>query len=224
MVVISILVKRGPLGKPELQPPPLMNIPNLYSGFDSPICDIDCGEMCRVNNPRNLPFCCDFSMAVPVLFQTEWDHLETVTTLWFPPIDPKTVEHLEAPRGMVLRQCLGAPLCQREFRSLSCRQFPFFPYVSSDYEFLGLAFEWEFKDKCWLIDNAAQVTSRYRAEFIQTYNQMFIHYQDVFDNYYYHSELCREQYQRNGERVLVLHRNGKNYWIDPVSEKKKLAG
>jgi len=46
---------------------------------------------------------------------------------------------------MVLLACLGLSQCQHDFRALSCQQFPFFPYVSADYRFLGLAYEWEFE-------------------------------------------------------------------------------
>jgi hypothetical protein len=53
----------------------------------------------------------------------------------------------DTPKEMILLACLGPPRCQRGFRALSCRQFPFFPYVSSDYRFLGLAYEWEFESK-----------------------------------------------------------------------------
>jgi hypothetical protein len=209
------------LSKLIYQKPPLQNIQQLYTSFNSPICEIDCGKKCRGSNPNDLPFCCDITQAIPALFNQEWDHLEKISDLWFPLNNPNGADHLDIPDGMVLRQCLGHTKCQRENRSLSCRQFPFFPYVSSNYEFLGLAFEWDFKDKCWLIDHADLVTVTYRQEFIECYDQMFIHYQDVFDNYQYHSELCREHYQQRGENFLVLHRNGKNYLIDPATEKKQ---
>ena len=72
--------------------------------------------------------------------------------------------HLRAntPKDMILLACLGPSQCEREFRALSCRQFPFFPYVTSDYRFIGLAYDLEFEAKCWVISNLAEVTLKYR--------------------------------------------------------------
>ena len=46
---------------------------------------------------------------------------------------------------MLLLACQGPAHCQRPFRALSCRQFPFFPYITADDRFIGLAYEWEFE-------------------------------------------------------------------------------
>jgi hypothetical protein len=61
---------------------------------------------------------------------------------------------------MLLLACLGPSRCQRDFRALSCRQFPFFPYATSAYRFIGLAFEWAFEDKCRVSSNLSQVTAK----------------------------------------------------------------
>jgi hypothetical protein len=120
---------------------------------------------------------------------------------------------------MVLLACLGPSQCQRDFRALSCRQFPFFPYVSSDYRFLGLAYEWEFESKCWVISNLPRVTQKYREEFIQTYDKLFALFQEEFDQYAYHSERMRDHFVKARRRFPLLHRNGAAYLVSPGHER-----
>jgi hypothetical protein len=120
---------------------------------------------------------------------------------------------------MLLLACLGPSQCQRDFRALSCRQFPFFPYVSADYRFLGLAYEWEFESKCWVISNLPNVTQKYREEFIQTYDRLFALFQEEFDHYAYHSEKMRNHFVGQRRRFPLLHRNGAAYLVSPGSER-----
>ena len=94
----------------------------------------------------------------------------------------------------------GMPFC--------CRQFPFFSYVTSTYRFIGLAYEWEFEAKCWVISNLSFVTQQYRAESIHAYDRVFATFQEEFDGYAYHSERLRAQFIRQKRRFSLLHRNG----------------
>jgi hypothetical protein len=123
------------------------------------------------------------------------------------------------PKDMILLACLGPSRCERDFRALSCRQFPFFPYVSSDYRFLGLAYEWEFESKCWVISNLSEVTQKYRDEFVQTYDHLFALFQNEFENYAYHSEKLRAEFMGRKRRFPLLHRNGRTYLVSPASER-----
>jgi hypothetical protein len=102
---------------------------------------------------------------------------------------------------------------------LSCRQFPFFPYVTSDYRFIGLAYEWEFEARCWVISNLSRVTEVYRHEFIHLHDRLFALFQGQFDNYAYHSERMRAEYKKRKRRFPLLHRNGKCYLVSPASER-----
>ena len=124
----------------------------------------------------------------------------------------------ETPSDMVLLACLGPSLCQRPFRALSCRQFPFFPYVTSNYRFLGLAYEWEFENVCWVISNLGSVTEIYRQQFVETHDRLFAFSQDIFDSYHIHSERMREHFANLRRRILLLHRNGNFYLLSPRSE------
>ena len=207
------------------------DIRDLYTGFDSPIATLDCGKKCTPYNPNGKPFCCDICHAVPAAYGSEWRFLETNTDLWHKwrgdecaETTPKEYHRIKAdtPKNMVSLACLGPDQCQRDFRALSCRQFPFFPYVTSDYRFLGLAYEWEFESKCWVISNLAQVTQTYREEFIRTYDHLFALFQAEFENYAFHSERMRNSFIKRKKRFPLLHRNGKTYMISPASERMQL--
>ncbi len=128
----------------------------LYAGFDTPITELDCGQKCAPHNPSGKPFCCDICHAVPAGYISEWNTLKDATQLWHryrgdecasePGPEPaRPVTNLDMPPGMLPLACLGPERCERANRLLSCRQFPFFPYVTSDYHFLGLAYDWEFE-------------------------------------------------------------------------------
>lgn len=203
-------------------------IRELYTHFNSPIAKLDCGQKCAPHNPSGKPFCCDICHAVPAAYKSEWSYLERSTKLWHawrgnecPGATAKERRELKSntPDNMMLLACLGPTQCERDFRALSCRQFPFFPYVTSDYRFIGMAYEWEFENKCWVISNLSRVTLEYRTEFIGTFDRLFALFQSEFDSYAYHSEKLRAAYARQKRRFPLLHRNRRNYWVSPVNER-----
>jgi hypothetical protein len=119
---------------------------------------------------------------------------------------------------MQLLACLGPQVCQREHRLFSCRLFPFFPYVTSDYRFLGLAYDWEFEQTCWVISNLGQVTSTYRQQFVSTNDQLFAWFQNEFDSYAIRSAESRAHFTARKRRIPLLHRDEGYYLISPASE------
>ncbi len=201
----------------------------LYNGFDSPIAKLDCGKKCAPHNPSGKPFCCDICHAVPAAFTSEWMYFRATTDLWHryrgdecetssAPAG-RAVTNLNLPSGMVPLACLGPARCQRDYRALSCRAFPFFPYITSDYRFLGLACEWEFESTCWVISNPNAVTDEYRAEFLRAFDNLLALFDDVFENYAFHSERMRVHYASHRRRFPLLHRNGCGYLVSPISER-----
>lgn len=204
------------------------DIQKLYQDFDSPIASLDCGKKCAVHSSNGKPFCCDICHAVPAAYKSEWKYLQPNTNLWHTfrgdecDVEDKiSAKELKAttPKSMILLACLGPNQCERDFRALSCRQFPFFPYVTSDYRFIGLAYEWEFEDRCWVASNLSEVTHSYREQFVKTFDRLFALFQDIFDNYAYHSELLRAHYANESRRFALLHRNGGSYLVSPKSER-----
>jgi hypothetical protein len=208
---------------------PKLNFCELYERFDSPVADLDCGKMCAPHNPRGKPFCCDICHAVPSAYHQEWAYLWPNTDLWHPwqgdectesPEDPTALES-ETPDSMILLACLGPAHCQREYRALSCRQFPFFPYITSDYGFIGLAYNWEFEDTCWVISNLREVTANFHREFVQMYDELFSQWPDELDSYALRSEQMREQFIAQQRSIPILHRDGGFYLMRPINERSR---
>jgi len=208
---------------------PKINIQQIYDRFDAPVTAVDCGRMCAPHNPNGKPFCCDICEAVPAAYHQEWDYLREHTSLWHvwrgdecAGCSEDTTDLLqETPEHMTLLACQGPEYCQRQFRALSCRQFPFYPYVTSDYRFLGLSYAWQFESSCWVISNLDAVTELYRCEFVAVYDEIFALWQEEFDSYAVYSEETRAYFAARKRRLPLLHRNGGFYLISPGSERMR---
>jgi hypothetical protein len=208
---------------------PKIDVGELYRRFDAPMVDRDCGLMCAPHNPSGKPFCCDICHAVPAAYHQEWAYLQPRTDLWHVwrgdecPDDGSDPEELrsDTPEHMLLLACKGPALCQRPYRAISCRQFPFFPYISSSYRFLGLAYEWVFENTCWVISNLERVNGVYREEFVRVYDSIFARWQEDHESYYLYSEQMRIQFSAMKRRIPLLHRNGGCYLISPGSERMR---
>jgi len=206
---------------------PKIEIRKLYDQFDAPVVPLDCGTKCAPHNPSGKPFCCDICHAVPSAYHQEWEYLQPNTNLWHlwrgdectaNPEDPAELL-ADTPDSMILLACLGPQDCQREYRALSCRQFPFFPYVTSDFRFLGLAYAWEFEDTCWVISNLDQVTKTYWQAFVQLYDDLFSLWIDEMEGYALRSEEMREHFLTQKRRIPILHRNGEYCLLNPINER-----
>ena len=206
---------------------PHIDFRKLYDHFHTPTTAIDCGLECAPHNPHRKPFCCDICDAVPVAYRSEWEYLRANTRLWHKwrgnecPDEPCNPMELlnQTPHHLFLLACKGPAFCERDFRATSCRQFPFFPYITSDFRFIGMTYDWEFTDKCWVISHLDQVTSEYRKEFVATYDKLFSIWLEDMDSYALLSEETRDHYAAKNRRFPLLHRNGKFYLVSPKSEK-----
>jgi hypothetical protein len=192
---------------------------SLYAHFQAPVAALNCGEKCAPYNENGVPFCCDTRHAVPTVYETEWDYLQANTSLWheWQAGTPAETEALnrQTPAGQRLVACLGHNQCQRSFRSLTCRAFPFYPYLNKDREFLGLSYYWDYEDRCWVISNLQAVTPEYRLQFIATYDTLFLQMPEERENFYHHSVVMRRIFGRKGRSIPLLHRNGFAYKITP---------
>lgn len=197
----------------------------LYARFTSPIAALNCGHKCAPYNERGVPFCCDTRYAVPAAYAAEWAYLEANTDLWHRWAGRNSAEteelRAQAPPGQVLIACLGHEQCQRQFRSITCRSFPFFPYLNSRGDFLGLSYYWEYEGCCWVISNLDVVTMEYRNEFIDVYETIFECTPEEREIYSKHSKLMRKTFQRRRRAIPLLHRNGFAYKITPVNERMR---
>lgn len=193
--------------------------PKFYQEFDLPVTETDCGQRCASYNEGRKPFCCDTRHAVPTAYLSEWEFLQANTDLWhfWEAEECKETRRLNAqtPPGQVLIECKGHILCQRPYRSMTCRAFPFFPYISREKEFLGLSYYWDYEDRCWVISHLDQVTLAYRKSFIATYSRLFALQPSEFETFRHHSAMMRKIFGRKRRAIPLLHRNGKFYKISP---------
>ena len=217
--------------KPAQNPLPEIDIEALYATFDLPVTGLDCGQKCAPFNPRGIPFCCDICQAVPVAYLQEWAYLRGRTQLWHEwrgdecpgePQDPAEVLE-ETPEHLLLMACKGPAYCERQFRSSGCRQFPFFPYITLEGDFIGLAYEWEFEESCWVLSHLDQVSDAYRRQFVDLYSRLFSIWQEEFKSYYFKSEDIRSEFCETGRKIILLHRDGGIYFLDPDTDEMQVA-
>lgn len=199
--------------------PTNLEIGEIYTGFQAPITQLDCGKKCSPYNESGAPFCCDTRHAVPTAYQEEWEYLQTHTDLWhaWQGANAEETDRLQGqtPPGQVLIACQGHMLCQRSYRSITCRSFPFFPYVTQDGDFIGLSYYWDYEDRCWVISNLDQVTPGYRQEFIAAYDLLFEKVPQEKETFRYHAGVMRRIFGRKRRSIPLLHRNGAAYKITP---------
>lgn len=205
----------------------------FYSQFNAPVAEIDCGQRCAPHNEGGKPFCCDICHAVPTGYLSEWVYLQRNTNLWHewkaeqctdtPEEAAEEVERLskETPDTMVLMECLGPAHCQRDYRALTCRQFPFFPYIDSQGELLGLSYYWEYEDVCWVMSNLQVVTQEYIRQFLAAFEFLFERLPQEFENYKVHSEVMRDEFNEKRRAIPLLHRNGHYYKISTHNERMR---
>ena len=201
----------------------IINFAVLYRNFNSPIAKLDCGDHCAPFNELGVPFCCDIRYAIPTALNQEWDFLKVNTDLWkaWCPENEDEFVRLKAqtPAYHELIVCKGHLHCQREFRSLTCRSFPFFPYITKEGDFIGLSYYWEYEEQCWVISNLQVVTQEYIREFIQTYEYLLSIFPDELEVFRQYSIIMRRVFGRKGRAITLLHRNGNCYKIAPRNGK-----
>jgi hypothetical protein len=208
---------------------PSISFRQAYDHFNAPVTTIDCGQLCAPHNPSSKPFCCDICHAVPAVYRSEWAYLKRNTDLWHtwraeecPEPSHDSDLQIDTPRHMRLLACKGPWHCQRDFRAMSCRQFPFFPYITADDRFIGLAYEWTFEETCWVISHVDQVSPQFRGEFVRTYDNIFGLWSHDYESYAVKSEQMRAHFVARRRRIPILHRNGRVYLLSPSSERMQL--
>jgi hypothetical protein len=200
---------------------------DVYARFHAPIAALDCGQRCAPYNEGGAPFCCDTHHVVPAAYQTEWKYLQDHTDLWhlWEGRTPAETAELtaQAPEEQVLIECKGYLLCQRNFRSLACRAFPFFPYITLQGQFIGLSVYWEYEDRCWVINNLQVVSRAYREEFFRNFDHLFTRMPEEFDVFRQFSMRMRRVFGRRHSTIPLFHRNGSFYKISPRTGRGRRA-
>jgi hypothetical protein len=192
---------------------------DLYQGFSLPLSEIDCGQKCGSYNDYGVPVCCDIRLVIPTAFLEEWKFLESETDLWRPweklssQEGQKLADELQS--GQTTLQCLGYQDCQRSFRTISCRSFPFFPYLDSAGKLIGLTFYREYRQDCWIISNLNRVTLEYKKQFQDAYQKLFEVYSDARTNYQNYCEYVRRSAGNDQEDLVLLDFDGRVFLINP---------
>ena len=201
------------------------DIAELYSRFSVPICGLDCSSKCAPYNTNGIPFCCDTRCMVATAYDIEWEYLQKRTDLWhtWEPRDREEKKRLasETPENQVLLECLGHERCKREYRTLTCRSFPFFPYFDSRPEFIGFSYYRQYTEYCWVINNLDRVSDEFANQFIAAYETLFSKSPSIMDSFVYHSMKTRAEYVKERKVIWLFHRNGEVYKISPKSERMR---
>lgn len=194
----------------------------LYQEFSRPLSEIDCGEKCGPYNDYGVPVCCDIELVVPSAYDLEWEYLQSETELWRLWQGSGSVEQEELTQkvqpGQQLLQCLGHQYCQRPYRSVTCRAFPFYPYLNRAGNLLGLAYYREYRDQCWIISNLSVVKAEYKEQFQQSFEKIFQFYPDTKENFLNFSGYMRGQVAEAGESLPFLDFTGRVFVVNPITE------
>src|SRR5262249_27874804 len=173
---------------------------SLYDGFTAPVSRFDCGRKCAPLNGGE-PICCSTQHAVPLVLKAEFALLKSRTDLWhkFKPYDAATRQIVrELHDSCAAIECKGVAFCERENRSLACRAFPFYPYITREGEFVGLAYYWSFEDSCWVISNLAIVDKAFIDEFVEVHEYLMKVDTDEKENFTDFSATMRRVFSRRG--------------------------
>jgi hypothetical protein len=190
---------------------------SLYDGFTAPVSRFDCGRKCAPLNGGE-PVCCSTQNAVPVVHKVEFELLKTRTDLWtkFKPYDYATRQIVdELTSDCMAVHCKGARFCERDNRTIACRGFPFYPYMTRDKQFVGLGTYWVFEDRCWMMSNIEIVDRAFVEEFIATYEALFIKDPTEFKTYVDFSASARRVFSRWKREIALLGRQGELLVVDP---------
>jgi hypothetical protein len=197
----------------------------IYAGFQAPVSRYDCGAKCAPHN-GGTPVCCSTDNAVPLVDKWEFGLLRSRSDLWRPyePTDAagrEIVKDLHKDCRAV--ECKGAAHCERDNRSMSCRAFPFFPYMTRDDEIVGLAYFWAFEDRCWIVSNLQVVDKKFVRECLASYELLFAHDADERKANREEGAYMRRTFSRWNRLIPLIGREGELLAVEPYTHKIRPA-
>lgn len=193
----------------------------IYDILQAPVStSVDCGYKCAPLNGGE-PICCSTDNAIPVVDKEEWTLLKRRTKMWkiFKPFDTasrKVVDEMSTNCRAI--ECNGARLCERDNRTLACRSFPFFPYMSKDGFIIGVSYYWGFEDQCWVISNLQSVDIPFVAEMVRAYEILFEEDEEEFETFMDNSADMRRVFSRWDRDIPVITPDGRYLKILPHGE------
>jgi hypothetical protein len=191
----------------------------LFDNFTANISRYDCGKFCAPLNGGQ-PVCCTTDHAIPIVDKTEFALLKSRTDLW----RRYVVKDAQARRLLsdlhkttCAIECKGAAFCERHNRTLACRTFPFYPYITRDDEIIGLATYWTFEDRCWLMSNFQVVERTFIKEFIAAFEYVFARDDVERETMRSNSAHHRRQFTRQNRIIPLIGKNGGFFKVMPRS-------
>lgn len=197
----------------------------IYAKFQAPVSRFDCGSKCAPHNGGS-PVCCSTEHAVPIIDRWEWELLSSRSDLWhkYYPTDSAGKEIVKGLHEDCLAvECKGARSCERDNRSMACRGFPFFPYITRDDKLMGLAYFWPFEDRCWVISNLQIVDREFVDQCIAAYETLFAADREEYDANRDESASMRRVFTRWNRIIPLIGRDGKFYAVEPRTHKIRPA-
>ena len=189
----------------------------IYKLFTAPVSAFDCGARCAAHN-NGTPVCCSTDDAIPIVDNHEWALLKSRSDLWreFVAPDKATEKELsDLHHDCTAIECKGAAFCERDNRSMSCRTFPFFPYITREGDLVGMSVFWTFEDRCWVQSQLQIVNQRFLDEFVAAYEMLFAVDKDEFAANRDHSASMRRVFARRNRPIPLIGRDGKLYKVTP---------
>ncbi len=193
---------------------------HLYKTFNASISErTDCGQHCAPLN-GGTPVCCSTQNAIPIISKTEWKHLKATTDAWerFKPYDANSREIVDELHDTCMAvSCTIAPACQRNARTIACRSFPFFPYMTRQGEMAGIAYYWIFEDRCWVLSNLDIVEAAFVGELMDAYTYLFERDAQERQVFMDQSATARRVFSRWNRPLPVFDREGQLWKVPPKS-------
>lgn len=189
----------------------------IYARFQAPIARFDCGRKCAPLNGGE-PVCCSANNAVPLVQKAEFRLLRSRSDLWhkFTPSDAasrKLVNGLH--HSCTAIECKGVAFCERDNRSMACRAFPFYPYITREGTFAGLAYYWDFEHSCWVISNLGIVDPAFVREFVTAHEMLFAADRDEYETFKLQSASMRRLFSRRKWVIPLIGRDGSFFKVVP---------
>jgi len=179
----------------------------LYRRFTAPMCSFDCGSLCAEDN-GGIPACCNNDACAPIIYRDELRWLRSRTNVWRKRparTDEDRREDAGIEKYIVYATCRGVTQCSRTYRSLTCRFFPFEPYIERSGRFAGLTYVYRCADTCPIIrDDVHQVHQRYVNQSIRVWEAVFDAYPSEHELYQDESRKLRRSFTRKLRPIRVF--------------------
>jgi hypothetical protein len=167
------------------------------------ICDFDCGAICASRNRDGVPYCCDNSTAIPVLYREEYRYLKKRTGMWRHH-KPKKSEKLEDLEYQIYAKCRGPENCEREHRGIVCRNFPTYPYFDKNGKCVALFFNRTLKHQCYLVDRPALIRKEFIQANVRFWNFILPKVKGEWDFYRSFADRMERMAKRHGINFVLL--------------------